>query len=451
MSGGPGTLTWVTALDAGELLAPPVLAALRQWAQRDAAAARSVLAAPIDATLADTAAFCAAYGVAMEESVNCVVVAGRRGEVTGYAACMVQATRRADVNGVVRKAIDARKASFAPMGDAVSLTGMEYGGITPLGVPDGWPVLVDSDAQALDGLVVIGSGLRRSKIALPAALLADLPGATTPGPRAAPLATGWIHPLKSTGSADDSALPSQAKPRPLADRADERALNAAALAQEQLQPLGLRTVSVGQEAAHQRRENRRNSCRVRPALSGPEPLTQCEDAPAGHRTEKRANGTTADGWAGRCGGSSRVGSYPGPSPVSPHQAIPANQLGDPCPTEQPPISPDVPQKPPLTRGNIRQSECAKWRTAEVSQTAARIGSCFATYTELRVVDADGGGDPVNGRLTSIHRASRLVSAARWCRTRAVVLARLRQSGNAGGRLAARTADGAMCPGHTLQK
>lgn len=176
---GPGTLEWVPALEAGQLLAEPVRTALERWAQRDAAAARLVLTAPIDAALADTAAFCEAYGVPMEESINCVVVAGRRGEATSYAACLIQATRRADVNGVVRKVIDARKASFAPMDDAVSLTGMQYGGITPLGVPDGWAVLVDSAAQALGQLVVIGSGLRSSKIALPAVLLADLPGATT--------------------------------------------------------------------------------------------------------------------------------------------------------------------------------------------------------------------------------------------------------------------------------
>lgn len=176
---GPGTLEWVPALGEPQLLAAPVRAALEQWAQRDAEAAGQVLAAAIDATLADTAAFCDAYGVPLAESVNCVVVAGRRGEVTSYAACLVQATRRADVNGAVRRAIDARKASFAPMDDAVSQTGMEYGGITALGVPAGWAVLVDSAAQSLERVIVIGSGLRRSKIALPAALLGELPGATT--------------------------------------------------------------------------------------------------------------------------------------------------------------------------------------------------------------------------------------------------------------------------------
>jgi prolyl-tRNA editing enzyme YbaK/EbsC (Cys-tRNA(Pro) deacylase) len=87
----------------------------------------------------------------------------------------VLATTRADVNGFVRRRLDARKASFAPMEDAVTLTGMEFGGITPLGLPEAWPVLVDRAVLDRD-VVVIGSGLRRSKLALPAAALPELPG-----------------------------------------------------------------------------------------------------------------------------------------------------------------------------------------------------------------------------------------------------------------------------------
>lgn len=89
---------------------------------------------------------------------------------------MVLATDRADVNGVVRRRLDARKASFASMEQAVADTAMEYGGITPLGLPADWPVLVD-DAVISVELAVIGSGVRRSKVALPGALLAELPGA----------------------------------------------------------------------------------------------------------------------------------------------------------------------------------------------------------------------------------------------------------------------------------
>ena len=95
-------------------------------------------------TLADTAAFCERYGVPPDESANCVVVAGRRGGEARFAACVVLATTRADVNGVARRRLDVRKASFAPMDVAVAETGMEYGGITPSGCPPDWPLLVDA-------------------------------------------------------------------------------------------------------------------------------------------------------------------------------------------------------------------------------------------------------------------------------------------------------------------
>lgn len=168
-----GRLTAVPALDRPDLLAKPVLAALEQL---DPADAVRVGVAEIDAALADTAAFCEAYGAPMDGSANCVVVAGRRGEDVRYAACLVLATTRADVNGLVRRRLDARKASFAPMDDAVARSGMEYGGITPVGLPADWLLLVDPAVSAAPA-VVIGSGIRGSKLALPGELAARLPGA----------------------------------------------------------------------------------------------------------------------------------------------------------------------------------------------------------------------------------------------------------------------------------
>jgi prolyl-tRNA editing enzyme YbaK/EbsC (Cys-tRNA(Pro) deacylase) len=168
MPSARGTLDWSPAAAHPDLLAAPVTAAV--------GGIPGALVAPIDPTHADTAAFCAAYDVALEASANCVVVAGRRGDVTTYAAVMVLATHRADVNGVVRRHLGARKISFAPMDDAVGLTGMEFGGITPVGLPTGWPVLVD-DAVVDAGEVVIGSGLRRSKVLLTGRDLLTLPGA----------------------------------------------------------------------------------------------------------------------------------------------------------------------------------------------------------------------------------------------------------------------------------
>ena len=128
MPSARGTLPWSPAASSPDLLAAPVVAAI--------GSVPGALVAPIDPTHADTASFCAAYDVAPGASANCVVVAGRRGEVTTYAAVMVLATHRADVNGIVRRHLGVRKISFAPHDDAVGLTGMEFGGITPVGLPE---------------------------------------------------------------------------------------------------------------------------------------------------------------------------------------------------------------------------------------------------------------------------------------------------------------------------
>jgi prolyl-tRNA editing enzyme YbaK/EbsC (Cys-tRNA(Pro) deacylase) len=171
-----GTLKLEPAQTRLDLLAPPVAAALEVWPAEAPIDVDQVLVAPIDPQLADTAAFCEFYDVGLDVSANCVIVAGRRGEVTRYAACVVLATTRADVNGIVRRHLDARKASFAPMDDAVRLTGMEYGGITPIGLPADWPILVDARVVATPH-VIIGSGVRHSKIALAGPALGALPGA----------------------------------------------------------------------------------------------------------------------------------------------------------------------------------------------------------------------------------------------------------------------------------
>ncbi|MGZ0146261.1 YbaK/EbsC family protein [Kribbella sp. WER1] len=163
-----GKLDWKPAADVPELLAAPV---------REALGDLPAYAAPIDAELADTAAFCAEYDVPMAASANCVIMLGKRAGEETHAAVLVLATDRADVNGVVRKHLGVRKISFAAQDDAVGRTAMEYGGITPIGLPADWPVLVD-EAVVAAGLVVIGSGIRGSKVLIDAAALAKLPTAT---------------------------------------------------------------------------------------------------------------------------------------------------------------------------------------------------------------------------------------------------------------------------------
>src|SRR6478672_738640 len=134
-----GALTSLPALDHPELLAPPVAKLLASWPH-----AAEVAVVEIDPELADTAAMTEAYDVPLTASANCVVVAGRRAGEERTAACVVRADTRADVNSLVKRALDVRKASFLAMDAAVEQTGMEYGGITPVGLPDGWRLLVDA-------------------------------------------------------------------------------------------------------------------------------------------------------------------------------------------------------------------------------------------------------------------------------------------------------------------
>ena len=134
-----------------------------------------VFAVEINPELADTAAFCEHYGIDLGISTNCLVIEAKRADKTWYAACLVMATDMADVNGVIRKALGARKTSFAPKEVALELTGMEYGGITPIGLPEDWPIYIDESVMEQQ-VVVIGSGLRRSKVAVKTGALAGLPG-----------------------------------------------------------------------------------------------------------------------------------------------------------------------------------------------------------------------------------------------------------------------------------
>ncbi len=166
-----GHLPLARALDHPELLSEPVRSALARIEE-----AGEVGVAEIDPELADTAAFCDRYGIRADDSANCVVVAARREGATRLAACVVLATTRADVNGLVRRRLGARKVSFAPVEDAISETGMEHGGITPIGLPSEWPILIDASVAG-HPRVVVGSGLRRSKLVLPGRLLSSLPAA----------------------------------------------------------------------------------------------------------------------------------------------------------------------------------------------------------------------------------------------------------------------------------
>src|SRR4051794_30708840 len=156
-----GRLESPPALEPPELRAPPVVAALEAWEH-----GRELAVVEIDPAVADTAAMSEAYDLGMDTGANCVVVGGSRAGDERVAACLVRADTRADVNNVVRRALDVRKCSFLPMDKAVEESGMEYGGITPIGVPRSWRLLGDSPGVGIQG-ALIGSRGRRPKLPLP--------------------------------------------------------------------------------------------------------------------------------------------------------------------------------------------------------------------------------------------------------------------------------------------
>ncbi len=169
-----GILTTEPARRRGDLLAPSVWAALDAWV--GSVSPDDFRVAEIDPNLADTRAFCERYEVRLDQSANCVILAARREARAWFAACVVLATTKADVNGIAKRHLGARKISFAAMEAATQASGMEYGGITPIGLPADWPILIDAGVVAA-GRVIVGSGLRRSKISLPGHALAELPNA----------------------------------------------------------------------------------------------------------------------------------------------------------------------------------------------------------------------------------------------------------------------------------
>jgi prolyl-tRNA editing enzyme YbaK/EbsC (Cys-tRNA(Pro) deacylase) len=129
---------------------------------------------PCDPALADTAAFCAAYGFALDDSANTIVVVGKS-EPPVYAACVVLATHRLDVNRSVRHRLGTRRASFASAEETRTLSGHEIGGVTVFGLPTGVPILVDAAVMTRER-IVLGGGSRRWKVLAPPTILLGLGG-----------------------------------------------------------------------------------------------------------------------------------------------------------------------------------------------------------------------------------------------------------------------------------
>ena len=130
---------------------------------------------PCDPALADTAAFCAAYGFELGDSANTIVVVGKS-EPRQFAACVVLATHRLDVNRAVRAKFGRGKASFASADETREVTGQEIGGVTPFGLPAHLPIWIDAAVMERPS-IILGGGSRSWKVIAAPEILLRLPNA----------------------------------------------------------------------------------------------------------------------------------------------------------------------------------------------------------------------------------------------------------------------------------
>ncbi len=106
------------------------------------------------------------YDIDQYPGANCIIVRGKREGTYVLAAVLVPVGSRADLNGVVCEKLNTKKVSMAPLEEVLEETGMEYGSITPVGLPDSYKILIDSRLMQ-HKTVIVGGGKQVSKILVP--------------------------------------------------------------------------------------------------------------------------------------------------------------------------------------------------------------------------------------------------------------------------------------------
>lgn len=168
------SLQFQSAINHPHLVGKTVTTLLQNW--QGTVPVEDIHVAEINPELAGGKDFCTHYGVPFSMGANCVVVEGVRNEQRTFAACVALVGAQIKFNSIVRKHLNARRVSLAPLDKVLELSQMEYGSITPFGLPENWHILLDS--QLLNTpRIVIGSGLLKSKLSLPVGALINLPNA----------------------------------------------------------------------------------------------------------------------------------------------------------------------------------------------------------------------------------------------------------------------------------
>lgn len=166
-----GNLEFKPALENTHLVPETVKTFLEKWPL-----AKEVLVAEVDPDFTDSAAFCEKYNILPTQGANCLIIEVKRAGLSSYAVCLVPIAARANLNNVVRKFLNAKGISMASRDFAVERSQMEFGSITVLGLPSDWQILIDEKLLSVPNLV-IGGGLRKSKLLIRGKLLSELPNA----------------------------------------------------------------------------------------------------------------------------------------------------------------------------------------------------------------------------------------------------------------------------------
>lgn len=167
-------LHFLPAIERLDLVSPTIQNLLKNW--QGSVPIDEILVAEIDPLFAGGNDLCTKYGVSPAEGATCVIVEATRSSKRTLAACVALVNARMDFNGIIRKALDARRVSLAPLDEVLALSQMEYGSITPYGLPAEWPILLDEKVVQTPR-IIIGSGLLRSKLSLPGKVLTEQPSA----------------------------------------------------------------------------------------------------------------------------------------------------------------------------------------------------------------------------------------------------------------------------------
>lgn len=170
----PETLNFEPAINHPELVSPTITETLKNW--KGNTAVEEILVAEIDPTYLKGEDLCNHYGIPFSEGANCVIIEAVCGDKKIYAACLAPVNTRISFNSTVRKQLDSRRVSLAPLDYVLEQTKMEYGSITPVGLPGSWPILIDAKVASLPR-VIVGGGLKKSKLSLPGKALTELPNA----------------------------------------------------------------------------------------------------------------------------------------------------------------------------------------------------------------------------------------------------------------------------------